>query len=280
MIETPATSVPDARRTNRTTRRIGPRVLRRLAATVGAATLALGLGGTDSSASPVARTASAGVPVLMYHLVDAVVPTDAVGHDLTVEPKAFEAQLRFLQAHHIRTLTASDLAAAIVRGEHPHDAVVLTFDDGYADAATTAFPLLRKYGERATFYISSGFVGTPRHVTWRQMREMHEAGMEIACHGTDHLDLSTLDRAGQLREAAGCKRRFAKWLGSPASDTYAYPAGKYDATTFAIMRELGMRAAFTERPGTVRDLVSPYDLPRRRVRHDDDLARFAELATP
>ncbi len=221
-----------------------------------------------------------GVPVLMYHLVDAKVPTDAVGRDLTVEPGAFEAQLRFLRAHHIATLTASDLAAALKRGEHPHDAVVLTFDDGYADAATTAFPLLRKYGERGTFYVSSGFVGTPRHLTWRQMRAMHHAGMEIACHGTEHLDLSTLDRAGQLREAAGCKRRFAKWLGAPASDTYAYPAGQYNATTFAIMRELGMHAAFTEHPGTVTSLASPYDLPRRRVRHDDDLARFAAIATP
>ena len=220
------------------------------------------------------------MPVLMYHLVDAVVPTDPVGHDLTVEPAAFEAQLRFLRAHHIRTLTASDLVAALARGEHPRDAVVLTFDDGYADAATTAFPLLRKYGARGTFYISSGFVGTPRHITWRQMRAMHRAGMELACHGTDHLDLSTLDRAGQLREAAGCTRRFAKWLGAPASDTYAYPAGKYDATTFAIMRELKMRGAFTEHPGIVTSLANPYALPRRRVRHDDDLARFAAIATP
>lgn len=248
-----------------------------------AVVLACALGGetgATAATTSVHLSSAGGVPVLMYHLVDAVVPTDAVGHDLTVEPAAFEAQLRFLRAHHIRTLTASELAAQIARGVRPRDAVVLTFDDGYADAATTAFPLLRKYGARGTFYISSGFVGTPRHITWRQMREMHRAGMELACHGTNHLDLSTLDRAGQLREAAGCQRRFARWLGAPASDTYAYPAGKYDATTLAIMRELGMRAAFTERPGIVRDLARPYELPRRRVRHDDDLARFAELATP
>ena len=233
-----------------------------------------------TSAMPVTAAQRSGVPVLMYHLVDAHVPTDAVGRDLTVEPSAFEAQLRYLRDHKIRTITASELATSIARGEHPQNVVVLTFDDGYADAATTAFPLLRKYGARGTFYVSSGFVGTPRHLSWKQMRAMHRGGMEIACHGTDHLDLSTLDRAGQLREAAGCKARFARWLGAKASDTYAYPAGKYDATTFAIMRELGMKAAFTERPGTVRDLTSPYDLPRRRVRHDDDLAQFAAVATP
>ncbi len=230
--------------------------------------------------TPAAARPVAGVPVLMYHKVDAVVPNEAVGRDLTVDPRAFAAQLAYLRAHHIRTITADELATDVTRGQHPRDAVVLTFDDGYADAATTAFPILRKFGARATFYVSSGFVGTPRHLTWKQMREMRAAGMEVACHGTDHLDLSTLDRAGQRREAAGCLKRFARFLGGPAPTTYAYPAGKYDATTFAIMRELGIRAAFTERPGNVTDLTRPFALPRRRVRHDDDIAQFAVIATP
>lgn len=223
---------------------------------------------------------TSGVPVLMYHKVDAVVPNEAVGRDLTVEPAAFAAQLAYLRKHRIRTITAAELAGAVTRGERPRDVVVLTFDDGYADAATTALPILREYGARATFYVSSGFVGTPRHLTWRQMREMRAAGMEVACHGTDHLDLSTLDRAGQLREAAGCTKRFAHYLGGAAPTTYAYPAGKYDATTLTIMRELGIRAAFTEHPGNVSDLTHPFELPRRRVRHDDDLAQFAAIVAP
>lgn len=252
--------------------------------TIPLATLAMALAlGTCFAQARRADAASAppvSVPVLMYHKVDAIVPNEAVGRDLTVEPAAFAAQLAYLREHRIRTITAAELATAIARGERPHDAVVLTFDDGYADAATTALPLLRRYGARATFYVSSGFVGTPRHLTWRQMRAMRAAGMEVACHGTDHLDLSTLDRAGQLREAAGCMKRFAHYLGGAAPITYAYPAGKYDATTLAIMRELGIRAAFTEIPGNVSDLTQPFELPRRRVRHDDDLARFAAIVTP
>lgn len=219
----------------------------------------------------------AGVPVLMYHRVDSIVPRDAVGRDLTVEPAAFEAQLRYLRAHHVRTLTATELALELRRGRRSADAVVLTFDDGYRDNATVALPLLIKYGARATFYVSSGFVGTPRHLTWRELRDMRAAGMEVACHGTLHLDLSTLDRAGQEAEAAGCVKRFAHYLGGPAARTYAYPAGKFDATTFAVMRELGILAAFREGGGTVRDLMEPFALPRLRVRHDDTLADFAAL---
>ena len=221
-----------------------------------------------------------GVTVLMYHRIDADVPRDAVGRDLTVEPGSFEAQLRYLRDHHIVTLTAADLTAALERGERPRNAVVLTFDDGYADAATFALPLLVKYGERGTFYVSSGFVGLPRHLTWSQIRAMRTAGMEVACHGTLHLDLSTLDRAGQVREAGGCMKRFAHYLGGAPPVTYAYAAGAYDATTLEVMRELGIRAAFTEHPGNVTGLTQPLELPRYRVRHDDGVARFAALATP
>ncbi|MFY9778879.1 MAG: polysaccharide deacetylase family protein [Candidatus Baltobacteraceae bacterium] len=221
-----------------------------------------------------------GVPVLMYHKVDARVPSDPVGRDLTVEPGPFAAQLQYLRDHHIRTLTAAELADALARGERPRAAVVLTFDDGYDDAETTALPLLRKYGARGTFYISAGFVGTPRHLTWRQIRTMRAAGMEIACHGTEHLDLSTLDRAGQMQEAGHCVASFARYLGGFRPSTYAYPAGKYDATTLSIMRELGFRAAFTEEPGTVKSLARPWELPRRRIRNSDGVAAFAALATP
>jgi peptidoglycan/xylan/chitin deacetylase (PgdA/CDA1 family) len=249
-------------------------LVRRAASVLACALLALGC------ASPIAADAWNGVPVLMYHLVDAHVPTDAVGRDLTVEPQTFAAQLRYLRAHRIATLTASELASDLARGVHPASAVVLTFDDGYEDAATTALPILRANGARGTFYVSSGFVGTPRHLTWKEMRALRDAGMEVACHGTMHLDLATLDRAAQLAEAGGCMRRFAHYLGGRPPDTYAYPAGQYNTTTLALMRDLGIHAAFTERPGTVRDLSRPYELPRRRVRHDDTLAQFAAVATP
>lgn len=249
-----------------------------------AAGLACALAANCAASGGLAKTAGAGawfgVPVLMYHKVDANVPRDPVGRDLTVEPKVFAAQLDWLRTHGIRTLTAASLVQALERGERPRGAVVLTFDDGYADAATIALPRLRAAGATATFYVSSGFIGTPRHLNWKQLRALRDAGMEIACHGTYHLDLTTLDRAGQRREAQHCVETLRRYLGAYRPATYAYPAGKYDDVTLAVLKELGFRAAFTEDPGTVRSLAAPFELPRRRVRHDDDLANFAALALP
>lgn len=257
-----------------------------LAALLAFDTALLALGGAAVALGAVvplpaaAAQAWGGVPVLMYHKVDREVPSDAVGRDLTVSPDGFAAQLQWLRTHGIHTVTAAQLTEDLARGQRPERTVVLSFDDGYADAATTVLPILRRYGATATFYVSAGFVGTPRHLNWRQLRELRAAGMEVACHGTFHLDLSTLDRAGQQAEAGHCLATFAKYLGGPRPFTYAYPAGKYDAVTFQVMRELGIRAAFTEIPGAVKSLEAPFVLPRRRVRRDDSLASFAALAKP
>jgi peptidoglycan/xylan/chitin deacetylase (PgdA/CDA1 family) len=226
----------------------------------------------------VAQAATLGVPVLMYHRVAPDVPSDAVGRSLTIDPKVFDAQLTWLQAHGIRTLTMDELIAMLARNEHPQHAVVLTFDDGYVDAATYATPLLQKHGLRGSFYVSAGFIGDGRHASWKQLRSMRAAGMEIGCHGTEHLDLSTLDRAGAEGEIGHCEQRLSHYLGRPT--TYAYAAGKWNDTTIAVLREHGFAAALTERPGLVHDLAQPFELPRRRVDRSDDLTAFAALATP
>jgi peptidoglycan/xylan/chitin deacetylase (PgdA/CDA1 family) len=230
------------------------------------------------AAAAAAAAGSGGVPVLMYHLVDARVPADRTGRSLTIDPAVFEAQLAWLRAHRIRTLTMNDLAEALERGPAPRDAVVLTFDDGYRDAATVVAPLLRKYGDRASFYVSAGFVGDAKHAGWAQLRAMHAEGMEIGCHGTYHLDLSKLSPAAAQREIRGCVARLTRFVARPT--TYAYAAGRYNAETVAILRAAGLKAALTEHWGVVRSLAAPYTLPRRRVARTAGLASFRALATP
>jgi peptidoglycan/xylan/chitin deacetylase (PgdA/CDA1 family) len=227
---------------------------------------------------PAAAAEPSGVPVLMYHRVDPHTPPDAIGRSLTLAPAAFEAQLAWLRDHHIVTLTTEELAAALARGEHPRHAVVLTFDDGYIDAATVVTPLLQRYGARASFYVSAGFVGDGRHLTWAQLRAMRAAGMEIGCHGTRHLDLAKLGRNAAAHEIDHCAATLAHYLAKPT--TYAYAAGRWNATTLELVKAAGFTVALTERPGTVRSLAAPYTLPRRRVGRDAGIDSFAALATP
>jgi peptidoglycan/xylan/chitin deacetylase (PgdA/CDA1 family) len=211
----------------------------------------------------------------MYHAVDDVVPANPISRGLTLPVARFEAQLKHLQAKRIPTLTAGELVAALEGGRLP-DGVVLTFDDGYAGMARVVMPLLVTYGARATFFVNSGSIGTPNHLTWADLRDMHRAGMEIGAHGAHHLDLTTLDRSGQMAEAGVCCERIARYTGNrPVS--YAYASGQYNATTFEVMHAIGIASAWTERAAQVRDLHRRYEMPRLRIARDDDAEQFAAI---
>jgi peptidoglycan/xylan/chitin deacetylase (PgdA/CDA1 family) len=231
------------------------------------------------ASAPIRAQSTRGVPVLMYHKVDAPPPQNAVGLSLTLDPAQFEAQAAWLHDRRIATITAQALVEQLASGKAPSHTIVLTFDDGYEDAYTHVFPILRKYGERASFYVSADLIGTPHHLSWKELREMAAGGMEIACHGSRHLDLTTLDSAGKRYEIEHCAAALKKWMGI-APRTYVYAAGRYDPAAVAIVRAAGFEAAFTEHPGLAGPASAPFELPRRRVDRGDSLQTFASTATP
>jgi len=224
-------------------------------------------------------SAPAAVPVFAYHRVDAVIPKDPIGNELTVTPAQLEMHLRYLQAHGIRAITASELVDRLARGGPLDHVVVLTFDDGYLDARTDALPLLEKYGAKATFYLISHTIGTPNHLAWSDIRELLRAGMEIGAHGADHLDLSQMSPAEQTAQVTRCISTIERYTGVRPR-TYAYPSGQYDSATLEVMRANGVAAAFTMQYGLVRSLRRPYEMPRVRINRTTAEATFeAAVAT-
>ena len=102
--------------------------------------------------------------------------------------------------------------------------------------------------------------------------------LEISKAGSRHLDLSRIGDRDAGYEVNHCVAALTHYLAPPT--TYAYPAGRWNANTLALMRGAGIKAALTERPGVVTSLAAPYTLPRRRIDRDAGLASFAVLATP
>jgi peptidoglycan/xylan/chitin deacetylase (PgdA/CDA1 family) len=246
-------------------RRFLSSVLRSLAAAAALALVALP-----------ATAATRAVPVFTFHMVDRKIPQDRIGNALTITPEQFEAQLRLLAHDRVHTITASTLVNDLRMGRDPGRAVVLTFDDGYANARTFVLPLLQRYHDTATFYVISSTIGTPRHLTWAGIRSLRAAGMEIGAHGTEHVDLTELDARGQLAQAQQCERALRRWANIVPA-TYAYPSGRYNATTLTVMRRAGLAAAFTEDYGYVHSLASPYRMPRIRVLRESAVPLFATV---
>ena len=218
------------------------------------------------------------IVVLMYHRVAPDLPATAVGRDLTLPPASFAAQLDELQREKIPVLTTAQAAAAIARGGDPRG-VVLTFDDGREDGYSVVAPLLRAHHMTATFYVNPSTIDTPHHFTWRELRDVRAQGDEVGCHGYQHLDLSQMDAAQQTFQIGKCIEMIAVHA-PPRPTTYAYAAGRYDATTQGLMRKFGIVAAVTEHPGDVRPGVDPTQWPRERIRRTITLAQFEELVAP
>src|SRR6201996_6046659 len=135
------------------------------------------------------------VPVLMYHEIADIAATQS---PLAVAPDVFANQLSYLRNAGFNTLTAGELAAILADGIGvlPERPVVLTFDDGYADFYSAALPLLKQNGFTGTIFMTtSGIdkeVAESRMLTWRELAEVQQSGIEIGAHTVKHPQLDQL----------------------------------------------------------------------------------------
>lgn len=90
---------------------------------------------------------------------------------LGVPAEEFDAQLGFLAAR-ARVMTAGQMAASVAAGEPlPPNAIAITFDDGYEDNASRALPLLQRHGLHATFFVTTGWIGTEKVLWWDRLHD-------------------------------------------------------------------------------------------------------------
>ena len=213
-------------------------------------------------------------PILMYHRVDSLEPPDRLGRELTVTPSAFAAQLQYLREQGISAISMAELEERLQRGEPLDHIVVLTFDDGYDDQYRYAVPLLRRFGDSATFYIVTGEVDRPRHVTWGEVAEMVRDRMDIAAHGVWHNDLSRMSPAQQAFEIDDSLAVLRSRL-HRAVYSYAYPSGRFNPETLTLVRAADVPLAVTTDARYVLAPENRFEMTRLRVRSEWSLRDFA-----
>jgi peptidoglycan/xylan/chitin deacetylase (PgdA/CDA1 family) len=213
-------------------------------------------------------------PILMYHRVDVDRPADAVGRELTVTPAQFSGQLAYLREHGLQGISMEQLRERLQSGAPLDHLVVLTFDDGYADQYAYALPILRRFRERATFYIITGVVGGTHHLTWAQLERMRALGEDIDAHGVAHDDLSHMSLAQQTFQIDTSVAQLRRRLHVPVT-SYCYPSGRFNRTTLEVVRDAGVDLAVTTDPVYVIPPENRYELTRVRVRGEWRTADFA-----
>jgi peptidoglycan/xylan/chitin deacetylase (PgdA/CDA1 family) len=219
----------------------------------------------------------------MYHYLSQPPPgADIYRRDLSVTPERFESHLAYLRDNGYHVVSLDDLLYAMTRGNPlPEKPVILTFDDGYEDNYTNAFPLLKKYGMAAHFFIITDLVNESRagYMTWPQIEEMAAAGQRFGAHGRNHdrelrgqsvdyLVWQALGGAEAIQEHLGYHPR---WV--------AYPSGAFDSLTMAVFKSAGYWGGLSTAPGATHAPDTLFQLSRIRVRGSSSAEDVGRLLT-
>ncbi len=215
------------------------------------------------------------VPILMYHYIRVNPdPSDRLGFSLSIPPAEFDRQMRYLAEDGYGTVSFDQIYDS--SQPLPEKPILLTFDDGYADAYTAAFPVLQRYGFQATFYVVTDFVGRPGYLTVEQIREMAAAGMSFGSHSVSHLSLTTLSAERLERELSQSRTQLESLLERPVLDL-CYPLGRFNQPVRQAVERAGYRSATTTQYGFASSAGDQLLLPRIRIWGGLILRNFASL---
>lgn len=208
--------------------------------------------------------------VLNYHKID------DMNISLSVRPEDFERQMKYLVEQNFHAITPQEMYAALVEGaELPENPVLITFDDGYLDNYTNAYPILKKYGLKATIFVITGFMdrGQPGYFTWGQAAEMEASGLiSIESHTVTHSSLTDLNEEQMQREIKASKADIERRLGKQV-EFLAYPTGTYNLHIAALVKEAGYKGAFTVKYGNVDQASNLFALERVPIFHTENTHR-------
>ncbi len=217
------------------------------------------------------------VPILMYHYIRVNPnPQDRFGADLSVTPQHFAQQMALLHANGFHTVTLDDLVAAIEQDAPlPSKPIILTFDDGYADFYSAAYPVLKEFGFKATSFVITGKAGRQGYLTWDEMGQMQASGLtQFESHTVDHVEMNRVSLAKAQYDLTQSKSDLQKHLGTRVS-YFCFPSGRFNTAVEDLMMQDGYLAGASTHPGVIHSLNDLRALTRVRIHGSDTLGSFA-----
>ncbi|MBW2437592.1 MAG: polysaccharide deacetylase family protein [Desulfobacterales bacterium] len=223
------------------------------------------------------------IPILTYHRF-----AENCSSPLCMPARTFERQMRYLKDNGYHVITAEELLAFLeYRQRLPRKSVLITMDDGYRSVYDIAYPILQKYGFKATLFIYTSFVGVSKMaITWDQLKEMKANGFTIGSHTIYHSDLTQPkeDETEQSHlarikdELFGSKKIIDKKMGQ---NTYflAYPFGYYDQRSIQIAKQAGYKIAMSVKRGGNAFFANPLTLRRDQILEKDMQTFISRLKT-
>lgn len=226
--------------------------------------------------------------ILMYHMVCDHQPGQQF-KGLRVPPALFERQIRHLAETGWHFVTMTEL---MTRHDLPEKTIAITFDDGYEDNYSQAYPVLKKYNAKATLYLvvdrhdrdwsvnkkahhNTGELAREPKVSDAQLREMLDSGVfELGAHTLTHVNLKTAASHDKQREILEGRTQLEQQFSTRVT-SFAYPFGIYGPDDVALAQEAGFLSAVTTVDGIDADIhANPFELKRVKVSGKDSFLAF------
>ncbi len=184
------------------------------------------------------------VTILTFHSID------TSGSVISTAPGTFRNQMKFLSEMNFNVVSLKTLGKHFLKKKPlPPKTIVLTFDDGFHNFYTTAFPVLSEYDFTATVFLITDYCGKfndwsgnlsslepSKLMDWSEIKELNNNGIEFAAHSRTHLDLTRISIEEARREMVESKSAIENNLGIEVTD-FAYPYGKYNAQVKSLTEE-------------------------------------------
>jgi peptidoglycan/xylan/chitin deacetylase (PgdA/CDA1 family) len=223
--------------------------------------------------------------ILMYHSVSNEVEAERRPYwQVTTTPAQFRLQMSCLRDDGCDVISLHDAVltgATAEAGVRPR--VVITFDDGYLDFMSEAFPVLNEFGFPATVFLPTDFIGDrPREfkgrrcLTWSQVRELQGRGVAFGSHTVSHPQLYDVGDDRLTHELRASKEEIEQRTGAVA-DTFSYPYAfpEHDPAFCRRLREVlrlcGYEIGVSTILGTITSRAEPMWLPRLPINQLDDV---------
>ena len=222
--------------------------------------------------------------ILTYHSVHP-------HHPRSVRPTEFEKQVKFLSDNNFKVISFVELLKMHQDPNCPQNEkyVILSFDDGYADNFTYAFPILKDYGLPAAVFLATRYIKKNKNfkpadegilyknlemLDWKQMEKMAAEKIEFGSHTHHHIDSGIIARNLFEKEIIISKGLIEKYLRKPVN-TFSYPFGKIHPDGQAILKNNGFKTACTTSWGIFRiGTDNPLKARRCEIVNEDSIEDF------
>ncbi|KAJ49956.1 peptidoglycan/xylan/chitin deacetylase (PgdA/CDA1 family) [Clostridium tetanomorphum] len=216
-----------------------------------------------------------GIPVLMYHSI-----AYEKGNELRIPKEIFKEQMLFLKENNYTTLTLDEVYEFFINNKPiPEKSVVITFDDGYNDNYTNAYPILKELNFNAVIFVVTDTIDKDKNcLTSEEIIEMNSNGIEIQSHTQKHEKLPSISYKQQLETLKNSKN-FLESILNKKVDYIAYPYGLYNDSTIKALKELGFKMGFST-SGTWSDKTDGiYSLDRVYISANFNMKEFKRRLT-